>query len=391
MRTSVGNVLCIVAAALTLLMFSPRVQADYQCETKERDWPPAQRELFSRGALAMRTALLSPPEGWVMAAPDTRIPGGKMCADFKNDPATFGASGGYIMKPTADQLRRYRAAQIAQRKEIELLRTLPADVQSKVDALDAENTQLRKEAREAERAQNRELAKTKYAEAQDVSRKSYAVRNEFTTSIQAKEREIYKKYEKELELNRDVFIRVSMEANGRVAASDSGTERLTFGANTKTNQSTDKLVRIVANIERNPRATAEQTAIVRGLIDVAKLRAMVGGKIPSLEESQAAAVVQNDSIAQLNTKAREFERALENEGRREEEAAQIAKRQATEAERAGKSGKPEPVTAPPPAAATASNAPTSVAPPKPAPTPPPTDAVKEAKDAVNKLKGLFGR
>ncbi|MFO0217406.1 MAG: hypothetical protein ACK511_15495, partial [Burkholderiales bacterium] len=78
----------------------------------------------------------------------------------------------------------------------------------------------------------------------------------------------------------------------------------------------------------------------------------------------------------------------------EEEAAQIAKRQATET---GKVGMPSaPGVARPDAAAPAAVAVSkpAVPPASPSTTPPaanPADTVKDAKEAVNKLRGLFGK
>jgi hypothetical protein len=385
-------------------VFSAPSWADWECSKKETDRPAAQVDLFARATAAMRASLGTPPEGWIMSTPNTRAPSNRLCVDFKNEPTTFGVSVLYSLKPTADHLRTYRNAQIEQRKELDALRALPADVQVKVDAVEAESSRLRKEGREAERAKDRDLAKSKYAEAQDFSRKSSALRYEYELSIQPKEREIYKKYENLSKLNRDTIINVSLEANGNIRATDSGNERITIGTSAKTNQATDKVVRIVASIERNPAATAEQIAIVKGLIDQTKLAALVAGKVPSIEESQVAIAKQNETIALLDTKARDLEKAVAFEGRREEEAAQIAKRQAAEAERAAaKTGKAGDKPADKPAekstttAANTSPTPASTPAPTPASTPtappkaPATDTVNQAKDAVNKLKGLFGR
>ena len=105
-----------IVVAASGLLFMPLANADYLCSTKERDYSAAQLALYNRAAAAMRVALLPPPEGWVMSQPNTQSRTGKYCADFKNDPVTFGASVNYIVKPTADQLRRYRAAPTDRRR-----------------------------------------------------------------------------------------------------------------------------------------------------------------------------------------------------------------------------------------------------------------------------------
>ncbi|MCA3029783.1 MAG: hypothetical protein ING66_14445 [Rhodocyclaceae bacterium] len=386
-RAAVFGALCMFASGAAF--------ADWACTKKETDATPAQQELFAKAAWAMRTAFLQPPEGWVMRSPDIRTPGSKFCVDFKNNPVSFGASTLYIIKPTADALRQYRRAQAAQRAEIDALKVLPPDVQSKVDALDEQAKALRTEGRAAERAKNRELAKAKYDEVQNLSRQAYTIRNDYAIKMAPQERAIYKKYEPDMELNRDLTISVSLEANAAPAVSDTLAERVVFGnATAKTNQLTDKLVRISASFERNSKFSAEQYDKVKSLIDRNKLQAMIAGNIPSVEESKAAFALQNEAINVATNKALELEQKVEYDVRREEEAAQIAKRQATET---GKVGMPSaPGVARPDAAAPAAVAVSkpAVPPASPSTTPPaanPADTVKDAKEAVNKLRGLFGK
>jgi len=330
-----------------------------------------------------------------MRSPDIRTPGSKFCVDFKNNPVSFGASTLYIIKPTAEALRQYRRAQTAQRAEIDALKVLPPDIQSKVETLDEQAKALRTEGRAAERAKNRELAKAKYDEVQNLSRQANTIRNDYAMKMAPQERAIYKKYEPDMELNRDLTISVSLEANAAPAAIDPRVERVVFGnATAKTNQLTDKLVRISASFERNPKFSAEQYDKVKSLIDRNKLQAMIAGNIPSVEESKAAFALQNEAINVATNKALELEQKVEYDVRREEEAAQIAKRQATET---GKVGMPSaPGVARPDAAAPAAVAVSkpAVPPASPSTTPPaanPADTVKDAKEAVNKLRGLFGK
>lgn len=394
-RFAFRNSSVLVGAALTLA--STLALADWECTKKETDASPQQKELYARGAAAMGAAFLPPPEGWTMSVPSRSGGDRKFCVDFKNDPVVFGASTRYTVKPTADELRRYRAGQLAQRREIDELAKLPADVQAQVDALDAQGQALRKEGREAERAKNQEAAKAKYAEAQDVARKAYQLRNDYSTKTQPQQREIYKKYEKELELNRDRSTSVSIEANGAPSATDARAERIVFGAaTTKTNQATDKLARITVSFDRSARISAAEFETLKKLVDRAKLQAMIGGSIPSLDDSKAAIALQNEAITQSNAKARELEKMVENEARSAAEAEQIAKRKSADTDRAGaspaKSEQAASTTASPvkpdqPAAAAAAP---SATPAKPVP-PPALDPVKDAKDTVNKLKGLFGR
>ncbi|MFM7295517.1 MAG: hypothetical protein ACKO1K_12005 [Burkholderiales bacterium] len=373
--------------------------ADWACTKKETEVRPAQKELFAKVAWALRTSFLLPPEGWVMRSPGVRAPGPTFCVDFENDPASISASTVYIIKPTAEALRQHRRAQAAQRAEIDALKVLPPDIQSKGDLLYEQAKALRAEGRAAERATNRDLAKSKYDEAQSLNLQADAILNDYATKMAPQVRAVYKKYEPEMELNRDLTIWVSLEANGPPVATNQRGERVVavFGnATAKTNQSTDKLVRILADFERNPKLSAEQYEKIKGLIDRNKLQAMIAGNIPSVEESKTAFALQNEAINVATNKARELEQKVEYELRREEEAAQMAKRQASEAEKAGKSAVPVPAKSDPASATTAAAAATKPATPPPSPpaAPPatnPADTVRDAKEAVNKLRGLFGR
>ena len=390
-----------ILVAVALSAFSSAALADYQCSAKEFDATAAQKELYTRAASAMRTAFLVPPDGWTMTVPDTHIPGGKFCGDFKNEPVNFGASVRYALKPTADELRRYRAAGDAQRAESVALKTLPPELQARVDALEAQITAVRKESREADRAKNRELAKVKYDEGTELLRQAYRLRDEHTTKVRPQEMAIYKKYEKDLALNRDRSTSVSIKANTLPLKSDAHAERVVIGSATaKTVQATDKLVRIVVSVDRSTEFPPEHIATLKKLVDVAKLQAMMAGTMPTIDESRAAITLQNEAIAQSTAKAREIEKMVDIEGRRAEEAAHIAKRQAdADKAKAAKSEEPDKAkvvkaddtdkTKSDKADAPKST-PTVAEAPK-APTPPASDTVKDAKDTVNKLRGLFGR
>ena len=114
-----------LVAGLMFFLIPSLCWADYVCSKKETPMPTAQRELFARAVLAMRAALLPPPEGWTMNQPTVRSPNVALCIDFKNAPLVFSASTSYVARPTAEAQRRYHAAQVAQRKEIEALRKYP--------------------------------------------------------------------------------------------------------------------------------------------------------------------------------------------------------------------------------------------------------------------------
>ena len=318
--------------ALSSSLSSTLAYADYSCKSKELDPTPQQKEMFARGAAAMRAALLPPPEGWRMQDPSYRTPSGKFCPDFKNDPVKFDASVLYIIMPTLEQRRQQRAADVTMRRELDELNTLPPGLQAQVTAFDTENAAFNKERREAERAKDSDLAKAKSAQAQDASRKAYKIRDDHSTSIQLKQRAIYTKFEKALKQDQELAFRVTLEANGTANKSDANNERMLFGpANIKTNQATDKLVRIISAIKRNEDATAEQFAVVNGLIDRAKLQGLVAGNLPSMEDSKALFAKQDEIIAQQRIKSIEQQKLADAERQSEQAAARAIKQKAAAA------------------------------------------------------------
>jgi hypothetical protein len=363
----------------TLAVLSRPVHADWDCGKREYEMPAAQRSMIDQAAPAIQAALLPPPEGWLMSKPSTRRPGNKLCADFKTSPLAFGASTTYFIKPTADARRQYREKMDAQRREIDALRKLPDNLQAEYDRIMAEAGAIRKEAREAERAGNRDIAKPKYAEYDVLSRKASKVISDHEAAVAPQVAAIYKRNEGLRQLNDDVRISISLEANGEIRPSAAGVERIVIGSNAKTNQTTDKLVRVVATIETDRTATKEHIEQAKRLIDRAQLQAMVGGKIPSIEESDALIAKQNETIAQRETEERALDKSLRDEARRAEEQQTIAERKARDG---------APSTDSTTKTATSSPAASNTAPPSPAK---PAETTNQAKDAINKLRGLLGR
>ena len=185
----------LVAAAM--IAFSSTALASGRCTSKEFEPTAAQKALYGSAARAMRTAFLLPPEGWTMDPPTIRVPSNEFCGDFKNDPVTFGASTNYSIHPTADEMRRYRVAQQAEKKELDALKVLPPDLQAQIDSLDTQLSARHKEGRDAQRAKDAALAKSKLDEGIDLRRKSDALSSDYTLKVKPQFDQVLKKYEKE--------------------------------------------------------------------------------------------------------------------------------------------------------------------------------------------------
>jgi hypothetical protein len=374
-------------AALAIAVISPLAQADYDCRGRERKLTDAEKDRNTRATAAMRAALLPPPVGWVMSAPSVRTPSETLCADFKNDPITFGASVTYVRRPTLEDRRTAEQTSVAIKKELDALRALPPDLQLKIDALNADASALRKEAREAERAGNRDLAKSKYAASEEIGKQIRKLRDDHATAVRPQEMQTIKKYETVEKLKRGYSYSVSLVGNDVIRANESGVERIQFGTNAKTNQSTDRIVRITATFRHDSNGTPEEAQIVKGLIDKSKLQALVSGTLPPLEESQAAITKQDETIAALRAQESGLDKTAWEE--RNGGTSSVSQSTTPKATQTTSTATPSATETPP------SSSPSEVASATPpAAAKPANDAANQTKEVVNtvnKLRGLFGK
>ncbi len=374
-------------AALALAVLSPLAHADYDCRGRERKLTDAEKDVYTRAAAAMRAALSPPPAGWLMSTPASRTPSGTLCADFKNDPITFGASVTYVRRPTFEDRRTAEQTSVAIKKELDALRAPPPDLQSNIDALNADASALRKDAREAERAGNRDLATTKYAASEEIGKQIRKLRDDHATAVRPQEMQMIKKYETVEKLKRGFSYSVSLVGNDVIRANEGGVERIQFGSNAKTNQSTDRIVRITATFRHDSNGRPEEAQIVKGLIDKSKLQALVSGTLPPLEESQSVITKQDETIAALRAQDSGLDKtAWEERNGGTSSVSQSTTSKATQTtspttpsatETPHSSSPSEVASASPPTAAKPANDTTSQA--------------KEVVNTVNKLRGLFGK
>lgn len=374
---------CHLIAALATAGFASIAHADYECKRGFQPLSAQQTDMQVRAVAAMRAALLPPPEGWTMRQPAVSPNIGSVCADFKNSNAVnFWVSVTYIMLPSADVIRRARAASRAEQAEIAALEKIPPEPQARIDAMNAEASALRKEAREMSRAGNAAGANAKTAENEALGVKIRKIRADHKASVQAASAAVRDKYRVETELNRSTQFHIELEGNGREARAyeaREGVERIQFGPG---GVASDRVVRVLASISRSGTKGTAGSDIAKGLIDRNRLQALVGGTLPSLDESNAAIKQQDIAIAALDAKALEQSRMLDNEERqarqaRNESATPTPSTSATRAK--ADSGTSTPAATP---------ATTASAPPAAKPVP---DTAKDVKDAANKLRGLFGR
>lgn len=374
-------------AALALAVISPLSYADYDCRGRERKLTDAEKDVYARAVAAMRAALLPPPAGWVMSSPSAIKPSATLCADFKNEPVTFGASATYTRTPMFEDRRAAEQTSVAIKQELDALRALPPDLQAKVDALNADASALRKEAREAERAGNRDLAKSKYAAGDELGKQARKMRDDHAASIRLQDTQIVKKYDVVSKLKRDFSYSVALVGNDVIRASENNVERIQFGSNEKTNQSTQRVIRIVATFRHDPNGTPEQAQIVKGLIDKNKIQALVSGTLPSLEESQSVIARQEEAIAALKAQDSELGKTAwaERNGGPSPTNTGTTPKTAQATSTAPATARESPASLPTSEAASATP-PTTTKPANEA-----SNQAKEVANTVNKLRGLFGK
>ena len=368
-------------AALALAVLSPLAYADYDCRGRERKLTDAEKDVYTRAALS------PPPAGWLMSTPASRTPSGTLCADFKNDPITFGASVTYVRRPTFEDRRTAEQTSVAIKKELDALRALPPDLQSKIDALNADTSALRKEAREAERAGNRDLAKSKYAASEDIGKQIRKLRDDHATAVRPQEMQMIKKYETVEKLKRGFSYSVSLVGNDVIRANESGVERIQFGTNEKTNQSTQRVVRVTATFRHDSNGTSEQAQIVKGLIDKSKLQALVSGTLPPLEESQSVITKQDETIAALRAQ----DSGLDKTAWEERNGGTSSVSQSTTPTATQKTSPTTPSATETPHSSSPSEVALATPPAAAKPENDAANQTKEVVNTVNKLRGLFGK
>jgi hypothetical protein len=331
------------ALALTaLLVLSPAAFAD--CTTRAAT--AAEKQFGDRLSAALLAAMPAAPTNlWLPAAPRVAI--GTLCKDTPvgDLQATVNATYHFRMAP-ADEERVTR-----ERRELEAqmtaIKTLPPDLKREYDAVDAQSRQAFREAREAEKAGNKALATQKYNESSALGAQRDAVRQRHLDAVKPQ------------------FDAV--EARWRALPAVLGEFDVVLKAN---------------GYDTKPRA--HELDIKLGTLPspqggkgfkVHGLQAVVGGPANNLEQRQA--LIAGFDRARLQALL---------DGPPPETPAPAAWS-------VGGPPKATNATATAPAAAgpTATAQPaTPAAPPATAPGTQP-DVTQQAKDAVNKLRGLFGR
>lgn len=398
MPTGRGALSSLFIITLLLAGYAPLARADWDCGKRERALTPAEVEFGERAIGAMLASFNAPPAGWAMRY-DTwsRVPK-QFCTDFKDSPTTYGVTVRATLSQPVDVQRTARIEANGIDAEVRALSKLPVETQAKADELRSKAGAARAEGRQAERAGNKDLAKTKMDEYNAFWREIEAMERAHAQSVQAQRLALMDRSSKLRRTADPKYFSVRLNVNADVMPANRTT--IVYGGNAKANQTTAKVLRVTMRVEGDP--DDAQLAVLKAMVDSNKLKAMLTS-LPSKEESKA--------IFDTNVAAfKESEARVEADQRQASKEADAALRQASAPASSTPATPAQPAT---PAAAsttnststaststaTAANAPAPPAAPATAPpanTPPPAgksaaEAAKQANDAVNKLRGLFGR
>lgn len=331
-----------LGAALVILALAPAVQAD--CTT--RPATAAEKQFGDRLSAALLAAMPAAPANmWLPAAP--RVALGTLCKDTAvgDLQATVNATYHFRMAP-ADEDRVTR-----ERRELEAqmtaIKALPPDLKREYDAVDAQAQQAFREAREAEKAGNKALATQKYNESTALGAQRDAVRQRHLDAVKPQFDAVEARW-RALPAVLGEF-EVVLKANGYDARPRAHELDIKLGTLPSPQGGKGFKVHGLQAVVGGPTNNLEQRQALIAGFDRARLQALLDGPPPETPAPAAWSVGGPPKAASAAATA----------------------------------------PAAPGPAATAQPA-TPAAPPAPAPGAQP-DVTQQAKDAVNKLRGLFGR
>jgi hypothetical protein len=339
-----------LGAALALLVLAPGAQAD--CTSREAT--PAERQYSERLSAALVAAMPAAPANmWLPAAP--RVAMGTLCKDTPvgDLEANVYARYHYRMSPAeAERLTRERRDLEAQ---MSAMKVLPPDLKREYDAIDAQAQQAFREAREAEKASNKGLATQKYNESSALGAQRDAVRKRHLDAIKPQFDAVESKWR--AQPSEVGEFDVVLKTNGYPTKPGASELDLVLGTLPPPRGGRSYKVFGIQAVVSGPTSNSEQRRALIAGFDRARLQALVDGPPPEMPAPAAWSVGGPPQAVSADA------------------AVSVA-----------------PASAAPTSAAsnpTAQPAATT-APPAPAPSPPP-DAAQQAKDVVNKLRGLLGR
>lgn len=335
-----------LGAALAILAIAPAAQAD--CTSREAT--QAEKQFGERLSAALLAAMPAAPTNmWLPAAP--RVAMGTLCKDTPVGDLQARVNARYHYRVSAAEAERLTRERRDLEAQMSALKVLPPDLKREYDAIDAQAQQAFREARNAEKDGNKSLATQKYNESSTLGTKRDAVRKRHLDAIKPQFDEVEAKW-RALPAELGEFD-VVLKANGYDTKPAANELDLMLGK-LPSPQGGGKGFKVygLQAVVSGPTNNAEQRRALIAGFDRARLQALIDGPPPETPAPASWSVGGPPQVAG---------------------AAAVAPAASTPAAPA--------VTAQPTAPA---------AQPVPAASPQP-DATQQAKDTVNKLRGLLGR
>lgn len=334
-----------LGAALAILALAPTAQAD--CTSREAT--QAEKQFGDRLSAALLAAMPAAPTNmWLPAAP--RVAMGTLCKDTPvgDLQARVNARYHYRLSPAeAEKLTRERRDLEAQ---MSALKVLPPDLKREYDAIDAQAQQAFREARNAEKDGNKPLATQKYNESSTLGTQRDAVRKRHLDATKPQFDAVEAKW-RALPAELGEFD-VVLKANGYDTKPAANELDLMLGKLPSPQGGKGFRVYGLQAVVSGPSNNAEQRRALIGGFDRARLQALIDGPPPETPAPAAWSVGGPPQVASAGSAT---------------PAASAPAAPAVTAQPTAPAAQPAPVAIPQP------------------------DATQQAKDAVNKLRGLLGR
>lgn len=349
-KTTLPAGLWRLGAALAMLMLAPAAQAD--CTSREAT--RAEKHFSERLSAALLAAMPAAPANmWLPAAP--RVAMGTLCKDTPVGDLQARVNARYhyrMSQAEAERLTRERRDLEAQ---MSAMKVLPPDSKSEYDAIDAQAQQAFREAREAEKSNNKVLATQKYNESSALGTRRDAVRKRHLDAIKPQFDAVEAKW-RALPAEVGEFD-VVLKANGYDTKPATNELDLVLGKLPSPQGGKGFRVYGLQALVSGPSNNAEQRRALIAGFDRARLQALIDGPPPEMPAPAAWSVGGPPQVASAPAPAAPGPAAT---------------------------ALPSPATAQPAPAQPASAQPASAPGTQP-------DVTQQTKDAVNKLRGLLGR
>lgn len=367
----------VALAGLFLLHAAARAD----CVDGVREPKPAERDFHSRAIAALVAALPPAPPGAKLTGnvhDFKRLPAIELlCRDQKEGDFAVDASRSYVIELSEAEFVRRRAEREAIFEQQVALEMLPPEQKAQRQTLEKKASAGYAAAEAARQVGNQAAAKAREAEAHDFSRQAREMQRAHDASVRPQMEELTKRMEAIALEGQQAAVRVAINV-ARLPPATARNPVGAFGAASPAKSAGLKVYNVVWRVN-GPDSPLRQA--MAAAIDRAYLQSLVGKPLPSQAQSEAYAAKAVPALVPALVP--------------EITAGAPSPEPASTAPAAGAASARTSTTATPPLPPTSPPPPSS--PPMSAPTPPAADApsaadlVQKAAEAVNKLRGLFGR